>query len=111
MVLNADAYRAHLDAHPVAADDAIGLIRRDLAYDGPGAPSDSDHDQAFYQQVLAQYDALAAQLARYQDAIPHDLAALHPKFTDSDHCRTCGDVYPCPTLTSAAHHGLNTDPR
>lgn len=29
------------------------------------------------------------------------LENLHPKFPDSDHCQTCGDPYPCPTLTAS----------
>jgi len=103
MSFDRSAYLAHLDTHPVADDDAIGLIRRDLSYDGPGDPTG---DRAFYQRVLAQYDALATQLARYQDAVPGDLADTHPKFPDSDHCQNCGDQYPCPTLVIAARHGL-----
>lgn len=26
------------------------------------------------------------------------IEGLHPKFPDSDHCQTCGDRFPCPTL-------------
>ena len=29
------------------------------------------------------------------------LENLHPRFPDSDHCQTCGDPYPCPTLTAS----------
>src|SRR5699024_2574685 len=103
MSFDRSAYLAHLDTHPVADDDAIGLIRRDLSYDGPGDPTG---DRAFYQRVLAQYDALATQLPRYQDAVPGDLAHTHPKLPDSDHCQSCGGQYPCPTLVIAARHGL-----
>lgn len=56
--LDSGAYRAHLDAHPIEEGDAIGSIRRDLAYDGPGDPTGGNRE--FYRQVLAQYDTLAA---------------------------------------------------
>lgn len=29
---------------------------------------------------------------------------LHPRYSDSDHCQTCGDPYPCPTLVVARQY-------
>lgn len=65
--LDPDSYRAHLDAHPVDEDDAIGHIRRDLAYQGPGDPTDGNRE--FYQRVLAQYDELAAAVDQLSETL------------------------------------------
>lgn len=65
--LDPDAYRAHLEAHPVEEDDAIGRIRRDLAYEGPGDPTDGRRE--FYQRVLEQYDELADQVDQLAQAL------------------------------------------
>ena len=65
--LDPDAYRAHLDAHPVEENDAIGHIRRDLAYEGPGDPTGGHRE--FYQRVLAQYDGLAAQVDQLAETL------------------------------------------
>lgn len=65
--LDPDAYRAHLEAHPVAEDDAIGRIRRDLAYEGPGDPTGGRRE--LYQRVLEQYDEVADHVAQLAQAL------------------------------------------
>lgn len=65
--LDSGAYRAHLDAHPIEENDAIGRIRRDLAYDGPGDPTGGNRE--FYQRVLEQYDEMSAQVDQLAEAL------------------------------------------